>query len=131
MKNTILVQKFPKERHVGNSGNDNNISSSSSVPFKVEEKLEIPMFNGQTNVEALDSWLKQLEVYFGLYQIQETQQISFTHLKMTRHALLWWESYVDALRIGKNPMVTKWEEFKALLKFSLFHFVFSSGILGR
>jgi hypothetical protein len=29
---------------------------------------------------------------------------------------LWWESYVDALKIGKKPMVTKWEEFKALLK---------------
>jgi hypothetical protein len=72
-----------KGEMLGNSGNDNNISSSSSVPFKVEAKLEIPMFNGQTNVEALDSWLKQLEVYFGLYQIQETQQISFSHLKMT------------------------------------------------
>jgi hypothetical protein len=23
---------------------------------------------------------------------------------------------VDALRIGKNPMVMKWEDFKALLK---------------
>jgi hypothetical protein len=89
-----------KGETLGNSGNDNNISSSSSVPFKVEAKLE----------------MKQLEVYFGLYQIQETQQISFAHLKMTKHALLWWESYVDALRIGKNPMVMKWEDFKASLK---------------
>jgi hypothetical protein len=70
----------------------------------------------ETNVEVLDSWLKQLEVYFGLYQVQETQHISFAHLNMTGHALLWWESYVDALRIGKKPMVMKWEDFKALLK---------------
>jgi hypothetical protein len=35
---------------------------------------------------------------------------------MTEHALLWWESYVDALRIGTQPMVMKWEDFKASLK---------------
>jgi hypothetical protein len=35
---------------------------------------------------------------------------------MIGHALLWWESYVDALRIGKKPMVMKWEDFKELLK---------------
>jgi hypothetical protein len=98
------------------SGKNHSFSSSSHIPFKVEEKIEIPMYDGQINVEVLNSWLKQLEVYFGLYQIQETQQISFSHLKMTKHALLWWESYVDALRIGKNPMVMKWEDFKALLK---------------
>jgi hypothetical protein len=34
---------------------------------------------------------------------------------MTEHTLLWWESYEDALRIGKHPMVTKWEDFKELL----------------
>jgi len=92
---------------LGNSGNDNNISSTSSVPFKVEVNLEIPIFNGQTNDEALYSWLKQLEVYFGLYKIQETQQISFSHLNMTIHALLWWKIYLDAMRIGKNPKVMK------------------------
>jgi hypothetical protein len=59
----------PKGEMLGNSGNDDNFSSSSNIPFKVETKLEIPMFDGQTNAEALDSWLKQLEVYFGLYQI--------------------------------------------------------------
>jgi hypothetical protein len=62
-----------KGEMLGNLGNDINFSSSSSVPFKVEVKLQIPMFNGETNAKALDSWLKQLEVYFGIYQIQETQ----------------------------------------------------------
>ena len=74
------------------------------------------MFNGKTNGESLDIWLKQLEVCFGIYQIQETQQISFVRLKMTKHSLLWWESYVDVQRIGKKPMVMKWDDFKALLK---------------
>ena len=47
--------------------------------------LEIPMFDGQVNVEVLNSWLKQLEVYFGLYQIREEYKIYFSHLKMIGH----------------------------------------------
>jgi len=78
------------------------------------------MYDEKFNVEVLNRWLKQLDVYFGLYQIQEAQHISFPHLKMTRHALLWWESYVDALWIGKKPMVMKWKDFKALLKSQLY-----------
>lgn len=58
--------EWPKD-----SGKNINFPSTSSV-FKVESKLEIPMFDGQVNVEVLNSWLKKIEVYFGLYQIQET-----------------------------------------------------------
>jgi hypothetical protein len=116
MKKKRLDPEDSKGEKLGDLSKNNSLPSSSNIPFKVEEKLEIPMYDGQVNVEKLNSWLKQLEVYFGLYQIKETQHISFSHLKMSRHALLWWESYVDALRIGKNPMVTKWEDFKALLK---------------
>jgi hypothetical protein len=46
-----------KDEMLGNSCNDNNFSSSSNVLFKVEVNLGIPMFNGQTNAEALDNWL--------------------------------------------------------------------------
>jgi hypothetical protein len=38
--------KGSKGETLGNSSYDNNFSSSSSVPFKVEVKLEIPMYDG-------------------------------------------------------------------------------------
>jgi hypothetical protein len=66
------------------------------------------MFYEQVNVEVLNNWLKQMEVYLAFNKIQETQQIYFSHLKITRYALLWWERFVYALRIGNNPMITKW-----------------------
>ena len=54
-KDAHLGETKYEEHKDSHSGNDNNFYSSSSVPFKVEEKLGIPMFNGKTNVEALDS----------------------------------------------------------------------------
>jgi hypothetical protein len=38
-----------KSDKLGNSSNDNTFSSSSSIPFKVELKLEIPKFDDQVN----------------------------------------------------------------------------------
>ena len=78
------------------------------------------MYDGLVNVEVLSSQLTKLEVYFALNQIQEAKHISFFYLKMTGHALLQWEIYDDALRIGKNPKVNKQEDFKALLKLQLY-----------
>jgi len=41
-------------------GKNNVFSPYSSIPFKVEVKLEIPMYDGQVNAEVLNNWLKQL-----------------------------------------------------------------------
>jgi len=64
-KEAHLTEFEHEEKNVGtkcstcktleNSGNDRKFSSSSNVPFKVEVKLEITMFGGQNNDEALDS----------------------------------------------------------------------------
>jgi hypothetical protein len=58
---------------LGNSHIDRNVSSSFIVPFKFESNLDIWMFDGQVNVDFLNIWLKQMEVNFGFYRIQETR----------------------------------------------------------
>jgi hypothetical protein len=73
----LIGSEGSKREILGNSGNENNFYSSSSVPFKVEEKLEIPMFNGKTNVEVLDSWLKQLKFTLSLSNPRNTIDILF------------------------------------------------------
>jgi hypothetical protein len=73
MEKTRLAWKIPKERCLETQLMTTFVSSSSNIPFKVEVNLEIPMFEGQVNIEFLYSWLKQMEFYFGLYQIQKAQ----------------------------------------------------------
>lgn len=50
-------------------------------PFKVEAKIKIESYDGYVNGEKLDHCLAQLEVYFSLHQINESQKISFAWLK--------------------------------------------------
>jgi len=72
MNKKRLVKKVSKEIIIEVFGNKNFLPSFFSVPFYVKEKLEIPTYEVQGNVENLNSWLKELEVYFGLYLIKGT-----------------------------------------------------------
>jgi hypothetical protein len=48
--------------------------------------------------------------------IDEEKKISFSRLKLEGHALTWWESHMETLRLEGDPLVTKWEDFKTLIK---------------
>ncbi|GJT76267.1 hypothetical protein Tco_1042992 [Tanacetum coccineum] len=64
----------------------------SRKPFKVEARIDIPSYDGTVDAEKLDSWIDQLETYFTLYGFTSVKKVSFVRLKLTSHALAWWNS---------------------------------------
>ncbi|GJR36909.1 hypothetical protein Tco_1212593 [Tanacetum coccineum] len=83
----------------------------SHKPFKVEARIDIPSYDGTVDAEKLDSWLDQLETYFTLYGFTSTAKVSFARLKLTSHALAWWNAQLKMTR----DRIT-WNEFKRLLR---------------
>ena len=63
-------------------------------PFlKLDVKIELPMYNGEVNAEKLDNWIRQLEVYCRIQNLQEDDiKIQLASLRMEGAALVWWES---------------------------------------
>ena len=46
--------------------------STSKYPLlKIDVKFELPMFNGEVNAENLDSWIRKLEVYLRIKNLQD------------------------------------------------------------
>ncbi|GJT11122.1 hypothetical protein Tco_0858164 [Tanacetum coccineum] len=84
----------------------------SHKPFKVEARIDIPSYDGTVDAEKLDSWLDQLETYFTLYGFTSTAKVSFARLKLTSHALAWWNAQ---LKMTRDEEIT-WNEFKRLLR---------------
>ena len=70
------------------------IQGHRSRPFKVEAHINLPTFDGTINAEKLDTWLAQLETYFTLYGYYSMEKATFARLKLTSHALAWWNSYL-------------------------------------
>jgi hypothetical protein len=78
--------------------------------------VDIKKYQGNINAFKLNHWLQQLDVYFSNHHIDKEQKISLSKLKLEVHALTWWESHMDSLRLDTNPPVTKREDFKTHTK---------------
>jgi len=62
-------------------------------PFKVQVNFDIPIFEGQIHVDALEKWLNLLEGYFYVQKNFDRENITFALLKDLPHVKHWWENY--------------------------------------
>ncbi len=55
--------------------NDNrNSKDTSKKPFcKLDVKFDLPMYNGESNAEKLNNWIRQIEIYCTIQQIVEDE----------------------------------------------------------
>jgi hypothetical protein len=72
-------------------GYDKTLSQIPSL--KLDIKFELPIYNGEVNVEKLDNWIRQIEVYCRIQKIQDDEtKIQLASLRLESAALIWWES---------------------------------------
>ena len=85
--------------------------------LKLDVKFELPMFNGDVNVEKLDNWIRQLEVYLRIQNLHDDDtKTQLASLRMDGAALVWWEAKTKG-EIGKNGKLTlSWTEFITAVK---------------
>jgi hypothetical protein len=65
------------------------------TPFKVQVKFDIPLFEGQIGVDALEKWLSLLEGYFFVQNFSNSEKITFVLLKPLPRVRYWWENYCE------------------------------------
>ncbi|PWA84034.1 hypothetical protein CTI12_AA134850 [Artemisia annua] len=113
-KETYGFSGFDDEDEDNENEEDINktMKHDSHHPFKVEDKIDIPTYNGTIDAEKLDSWLDQLETYFTLYGFHSSEKVVFARLKLTSHAFGWWNSQ---LKIMGNEEIS-WKKFTQLLR---------------
>jgi hypothetical protein len=61
--------------------------------FKVQVNFDIPIFEGQIDVDSLEKWLSLLEGYFSIQFFSDRETITFAVLKALPHVKHWWETY--------------------------------------
>ncbi|OMO60967.1 hypothetical protein CCACVL1_23781 [Corchorus capsularis] len=84
--------------------------------FKMEVRIEIPIYDGELDPEKLNRWIKQLEVYFSTKPYTNQQKISFARLRLGNHAVTWWESFNSGLEAEGMAPIQTWQEFTASIK---------------
>jgi hypothetical protein len=84
--------------------------------FNMKTKVDINPYQGEINALKLNHWLQQLEVYFSIHHKDEEHKILFTRLKLEGYALTWWEIHIETLRLEGDSPITRWDDFKTLIK---------------
>jgi hypothetical protein len=84
-----ILQRLPIETYASSSSDH----FESTLPFKVQVNFDIPLFEGQIYVDALDKWLNMLDGYFSVHHFSDRENITFALLKSLPHIKHWWETY--------------------------------------
>ena len=75
-----------------------------AAPFKVQVNFDIPVFEGQIDVDALEKWVNLLEGYFSVYNFSDREKITFALLKVVPHVKDWWETYYEKASTKESEM---------------------------
>ena len=71
-----ILQRLPR----GDTSTSKNYSGSAK-PFKVQVNFDIPIFEGQIDVDVVDKWLNLLEGYFSVHDFSSRETNTFSLLK--------------------------------------------------
>ena len=71
-------------------------------------ELDPPAFEGKTDPEAAESWIREIERIFRVLDVPEEQKVNFGTYRLKDHAEKWWDT-VSSVKF-KDTNVT-WDEF--------------------
>jgi hypothetical protein len=79
-------------------------------------KVEVPMYEGNLNVEELMDWISAMDKYFDFEEIEDKKKVRFAVTKLKRHASIWWdELQISRERKGKSKIKT-WDKMVGKIK---------------
>jgi hypothetical protein len=61
-------------------------------------KMDIPVYEGNLDVEELLDWIRALDKYFDYEDVEEDKKVKHVVTRLKGHATLWW----DELQVDKR-----------------------------
>jgi hypothetical protein len=55
------------------------------------EKMDIPIYEGNLDVEELPDWIRDLDKYFDYEDVEEDKKVKHAITRLKGHATLWWD----------------------------------------
>jgi hypothetical protein len=68
-------------------------------------KIEVPMYEGNLDVEELLDWIQSMDKYFDYEDVDEEKRVRHVVTRLKGHATLWWdELQVERRSKGKQKI---------------------------
>jgi hypothetical protein len=79
-------------------------------------RIEVPMYEGNLEVEELLDWVRAMDKYFDYEDIEEDKMVKHVVTILKGHAALWWDEMQDERRRNGKHKIKNWDRMVAKLK---------------
>lgn len=79
--------------------------------------MEIPLYDGNLNVEELMDWISSLAKYFDYEEeVDDKKKVKFAGTKLKGHAAIWWDELQTSRARKGKPKIKQWDKMVSKLK---------------
>ena len=79
-------------------------------------RVEVPMYEGNLNVEELMDQINAINKYFDFEEIEDKKKVRYAATRMKGHATIWWdELQIHRERRGKSK-INSWDKMQRNIK---------------
>jgi hypothetical protein len=86
------------------------------VKLGAREKIEIPMYEGNLDVEELLDWIRAMAKYSYYEEVGDENKVKHVITRLKGHATLWWDELHADRRIKGKQKIKIWDRMVAKLK---------------
>jgi hypothetical protein len=117
------IREAESENEVGNKGEEFAVEDAADerlfraiTRIGAKEKMEIPMSEGNLDVEELLDWIRALDKYFNYEDVEEDKKVKHVITRLKGNETLWWdELQADRCYKGKQK-IKSWDRMVANMK---------------
>jgi hypothetical protein len=80
------------------------------------EKMDIPMYEGNLDIEELLDWFRALDKYFDYEDIEEDKKVKHVVTRLKGHATLWWDELQADRHCKGKKRIKSWDRMVAKMK---------------
>jgi hypothetical protein len=80
------------------------------------EKMEIPMYEGNLDVEELLDWIRTIDKYFDYEDVEEDKKVKHAITRLKGHVTLWWDELQADNRYKGKHKINSWDRMVAKMK---------------
>jgi hypothetical protein len=80
------------------------------------EKMDIPLYEGNLDVEDLLDWIRSLDNYFNYEDVEEDKKVKHAITRLKGHASLWWDELHADRRYKGKKKIKSWDRMVAKMK---------------
>jgi hypothetical protein len=79
-------------------------------------KMDIPVYEGNLDVEELLDWIRALDTYFEYEDVEEDKKVKHAVMRLKGHATLWWDELQADRRCQGKQKIKSWDRMIAKKK---------------